>query len=356
MGKRNFGLLALIVGFLLIGMNAFAADGDMIVNGSLGVGMTDSPINSKLEVVDSSNPQMRLTNNGTVRTDLQTTSNGHLYINPSGGNVGIGTASPGNVLEVVGSAANRGIYVSNSLALGGNSGGSIMVKSPLQPSAAGQRIGIFGAGAWDGQIIRTPACIQAFSGGAWNSDTLRSSYLTFTTSPTSGGSGIERMRISPSGNVGIGNTNPGYLLTMEADGISYYNQNTDHHEWFSGSSGRWKSDARPIANALDTVLKLNGVSFKWKKRTDIYETTADGEQKYVSSTWEDNPDAKDSIGLIGEDVMKVLPQVVDADQKDPNFAAGIAYSKIVALLIEAVKEQQKAIDDLRAEVELLKNR
>jgi hypothetical protein len=40
MGKKNIGLLTLIVAFLLIGFNVFAADGDLIVNGSVGVGTT----------------------------------------------------------------------------------------------------------------------------------------------------------------------------------------------------------------------------------------------------------------------------------------------------------------------------
>jgi hypothetical protein len=167
------------------------------------------------------------------------------------------------------------------------------------------------------------------------------------------------MRIAGNGYVGIGNTNPSYLLQMEASGGGFYDATDQSQGWHDSSSVRWKSDIKPIPNALDTVLKLNGVSFKWKKRTDIFETIQEGDQetqKYVSSTWENNPNAKDTIGLIGEDVVKVLPQVVAVDRNDPNFAAGIAYSKIVAVLIEAIKEQQKAIEDLRAEVETLKTK
>jgi len=105
---------------------------------------------------------------------------------------------------------------------------------------------------------------------------------------------------------------------------------------------------------LDTVLKLNGVSFKWKKRTDILETRVDGTKEYISSSWADDPDGRDDIGLIGEDVKKVLPEVVDVDQKDPNFVTGVAYSKIIALLVEAMKEQQKQIQALISEVAELK--
>jgi hypothetical protein len=158
------------------------------------------------------------------------------------------------------------------------------------------------------------------------------------------------------GNVGIGNTNPSNLLTMETSGGGYYNQST--HGWVNGSSGRWKGSIKPITGALDTVLKLNGVSFKWKKRTDNYETRKDRieeYEEYVSSTWEDDPNGRDDIGLIGEDVGKVLPQVVDIDQKDPNFASGVAYSKIVALLIEAIKEQNGAIQDLKAQLAAIKS-
>ena len=64
---------------------------------------------------------------------------------------------------------------------------------------------------------------------------------------------------------------------MEADGGGYYNQ--DGNTWVDASLGRWKSNVTPITGALDTVLRLNGVSFKWKKRTDVFETTPGGEQQ-----------------------------------------------------------------------------
>ncbi len=141
---------------------------------------------------------------------------------------------------------------------------------------------------------------------------------------------------------------------MEASGGGYYNQST--HTWVDASSGRWKSSVRPITGALDTVLKLNGVSFKWRKRTDTFETKIDGTKEYISSSWNEDPDGRDDIGLVGEDVMKVLPEVVDVDENDPNFVTGVAYSKIIPLLIEAIKEQQRTIEGLRAELEQIRTR
>ena len=67
--------------------------GDGSGNAYLGVGTTGP--DRKLDVLDASNPQLRLTHtDGSVYTDFQTTSAGYLYINPSGGRTGIGIATP----------------------------------------------------------------------------------------------------------------------------------------------------------------------------------------------------------------------------------------------------------------------
>lgn len=255
-------MLGLIIGFLLIGFNVCAADGDLIVNGMVGVG-TSSPA-TKLDV------------SGTIRS------------------TGFSTPTGGTGVEIR--------YDSN------NSKGFISTQS--RPSGAFGYL----------EIIGNPLILN--------------------------GTVVNK--------VGIGNTNPGYLLTMEASGGGYYNQST--HAWVNGSSGRWKSSVKPITGALDAVLKLNGVSFKWKKRTDIFEDSIEGTKKYISSAWSDDPDGRDDIGLVGEDVMEVLPEVVDIDKTDSNFVTGVNYAKIVPLLIEAIKEQQNAIDKLRGELETLKSK
>jgi len=75
-----------------------------ITGAELGIGTT-SP-DRKLDVEDSSNPQLRLTQSSSVYTDFQTTSNGDLYIRPvgnvAGPRVGIGAISPQATLHVGG--------------------------------------------------------------------------------------------------------------------------------------------------------------------------------------------------------------------------------------------------------------
>ena len=87
------------------------------------------------------------------------------------------------------------------------------------------------------------------------------------------------------------------------------------------SDYRLKENIEPIKNALDKVLNLNGVTFQYKKEND----------------------RKRYIGLIAQEVEKVLPEVVF---KNDDYY-GINYKLVVSTLIEAVKERQKQIENLK---------
>ena len=101
-----------------------------------------------------------------------------------------------------------------------------------------------------------------------------------------------------------------------------------------GSDARLKTNIRTIPDALEKVKSLRGAVFN---RVD--------------------KDNKEEIGLIAQEVEEVLPQVVEESKytwEDENMKS-IGYGKIVGLLIEAVKEQQVMIDELRQEITELKN-
>jgi hypothetical protein len=91
---------------------------------------------------------------------------------------------------------------------------------------------------------------------------------------------------------------------------------------------RWKTNITPITGALDKVKRLRGVYYDWK---------ADG---------------KHNIGLIAEEVAEVIPEVV-MYEKNGKDANALDYARLAALLIEAIKEQQKEIDELKAAVKSL---
>ena len=96
---------------------------------------------------------------------------------------------------------------------------------------------------------------------------------------------------------------------------------------FNPSSLTLKDNVRTYENALDTVNRLRGVSFDWKDS------------------------GKPAVGLIAEEVAKVVPEVVAYNN---GAAAGVNYASLVGVLVEAVKEQQKEVDSLKAEVQQLK--
>jgi hypothetical protein len=86
-----------------------------------------------------------------------------------------------------------------------------------------------------------------------------------------------------------------------------------------------KEHINPITNALESILKLTGVTYDRKDQSSFNEP-----------------------GLIAEDVNKILPNLVVKDEKgNPN---GIQYTKVVAYLIEAIKDQQHQIEELKKKV------
>lgn len=103
---------------------------------------------------------------------------------------------------------------------------------------------------------------------------------------------------------------------------------------FSTSDRRLKENIKPIVNPLQKIKKLNGVTFDWRKLTKEEE-----DQKFQLNRGAD-------IGVIAQEVEEVLPEIVTTREKTGYKA--VKYEKLTALLIEAVKEQQTQIDELKA--------
>jgi|WetSurMetagenome_2_1015567.scaffolds.fasta_scaffold02324_12 trimeric autotransporter adhesin len=74
----------------------------------------------------------------------------------------------------------------------------------------------------------------------------------------------------------------------------------------------------------------------------------------VSYTWKNSTDNKEHLGLIAQDVEKVINEVVDKGS-DPLHTLGLNYSELVPVLIKSIQDQQKQIDELRKTVQELKS-
>ena len=118
------------------------------------------------------------------------------------------------------------------------------------------------------------------------------------------------------GNLGIGSITATSKLSVEGDvrisGI------VTAGDFNSTSDRKLKTNIQPIANPIEKVLQISGVSFNWKET------------------------GKATLGVIAQEIELVLPELVsDTDPKTVN------YNGLIGLLIECVKDQQKQIDELK---------
>jgi hypothetical protein len=103
---------------------------------------------------------------------------------------------------------------------------------------------------------------------------------------------------------------------------------------YFGSDIKLKKDIKNIDSPLSKLTQLHGVQYKYK----------DPQNK------ENEKDER--IGLIAQEVEKIVPQVVK-EMNDGTKA--IAYTDLIGLMVEAMKEQQTQIEDLKKQVEKLSN-
>jgi len=129
------------------------------------------------------------------------------------------------------------------------------------------------------------------------------------------------------GNVGIGTNTPTYKLEVNGKVRSTgINETSDR---------RWKKDIHTLSHVLSKVLEMRGVSYRWK--TDEFP------QKQFEKDVQ--------IGLIAQEVEQYFPELVETDSEGYK---SVEYSKLVAVLIEAIKEQQQEIDTLHSGQQTLK--
>lgn len=105
--------------------------------------------------------------------------------------------------------------------------------------------------------------------------------------------------------------------------------------WLKGSlaqnsDARLKKNIEPIHNALAQLSQLNGYHYNWK---------------------EENRDSSLQTGLLAQEVEKLMPELVKADAQG---TLAVNYSGLIPYLLEATKEQQSTIQQLKTQLNDLK--
>jgi hypothetical protein len=95
---------------------------------------------------------------------------------------------------------------------------------------------------------------------------------------------------------------------------------------YSSSDRRLKDNINPIPDALNKVMSISGVEFDWNDKADSVNTGHD-------------------FGVIAQEILEILPEAVK--QRDTGYLA-VRYDRIIPLLVEAVKELNKEIKELKS--------
>lgn len=147
------------------------------------------------------------------------------------------------------------------------------------------------------------------------------------TNPSFGGTATFTGQLRVTGGVASTSTTTGSLLVTGGVGVTgaVYCGPLVATTITETSSIALKENVEPLTGALESISKLVGVIYDRKDKT-----------------------SKDEAGFIAEQVNEVMPNLVTKDDKGNPY--GVQYTKIIAYLVEAVKEQQRQIDDLKKKV------
>ena len=199
--------------------------------------------------------------------------------------------------------------------------GTVVISAGIITATSGGIVTYFGDGS---KLSNTGSSIST-------NTTNQAQFITYVTGTGStSGLGVTTTGLvfNPSSNsLGIGTTNPTSKLTVQGNisvsGFSTFSGNVfvsgiiTATDYDSASDIRLKENIQKIDNPIDKIIRIEGVTFDWKSNN------------------------KSSMGVIAQNIEKVLPQLVNGgDSKTVN------YNGIIGLLIECVKTQQEQIDNL----------
>ena len=136
---------------------------------------------------------------------------------------------------------------------------------------------------------------------------------TITNETASSSTYYPMLTTATSGSISVANTSSTKMSFVPSTGtLTVTDLNTT-------SDAQYKENVQPIGNPMDILNTINGVSFNWKDS---------GNKSY---------------GVIAQELQKVLPELV----KQGDQGLTVSYIPLIAILIEAIKEQQKQIDELK---------
>jgi hypothetical protein len=305
-----------------------------------------------ISTTDNTNAALTITQTGTgnalVVEDSANPDSTPFVINADG-KVGIGTSSPIQPLNVVGTGgtvillqADEGnaTIVSRAHADSATLTGGIQLsksRGTLAAPTAVQANNIIGRtvfNGYDGSSFIAAASIQAEVDGTPGSNDMPGR-LMFSTTPDGLATPTERMRITSGGEVYIAGTTDQGAFNLQCNGTGVWGAGA----YTNGSDARIKDNIAPIASGLDVVTKLNPVTYRYKE------------------SW--TKDQSVQTGFIAQELRTALEGEVYVDgvvqQGGTEGYYSVAYQNIIPILTKAIQELKTELDATKAKVAALEN-
>ena len=264
----------------------------------------------------------------------------------SSGNVGIGTSSPGHVLDVKAAQGTMGVTSTTgtniSYVFASNTGGSFLMG---KDNSVGGLTG------------------SAYANFLYNGAAYPMLFLT---------NGTERFRIASSGETTFtGNTTfsaanfSGKLGT--ASGYGYWsNSDVSSFIQINGPSNAVPYRVYVAAQSNGVYMAANGTS--WTANSDVRLKNITGtftnaladvlQIEAVKFTWKSDAENRPCVGLIAQSVEKVLPEAISKgalnNSEDKTEYLGVQYTEVIPLLVAAIQELKATVDAQAAEIAALK--
>ena len=234
------------------------------------------------------------------------------------GNVGIGTGTPALQLSVGPSDDDTGFET--------NTDGTLDVYTNNAQRARFTNTGFFGVGSTTINAVISASGTAGNISNGYNINNGADDWYMYQDASLQlvfRDDGSDRLRISTAGAIlpGVDNVQDLGSAAVRWDDV-YATNGT-----IQTSDIRLKKNITPLKYGLAEALKLRPVRYQWK----------------------DN-DGKEKIGLIAQEVLQIIPEIVNIGD-DENKMHGLNYSELTVVLIKAIQEQQKMIEQLKKKVE-----
>jgi len=222
------------------------------------------------------------------------------FIVKNGLAVGNGATGPIDVIT------NEGVWVGATGTLQGATG----LTGATGPAGIAGATGPSGEGGSGGE---DPVAMALVFGGGGGDDAPSG----LTAGETDSGYLIYSGTSKVSGQLYGGTTDPTNTTRLNYDGNLHVNEATAVN-FNSISDIKYKENIQKIDNAMELIYNINPVSFHWKSN------------------------GKKSYGVIAQEIEKVLPDIVHTS----NDTKTVAYDELIAIIMQALKDQQKIINKL----------